>query len=479
MRLTIGGNLSDYDGDRASATVDHTTVKCLLNAIVSDDDSNHVTMDISDFYLESVLTRPEYMRLPVRLIPQAHRARFQVDHLADGEFIIWEVTKGIYGLPQAGLLAQQDLIRLLEQHNFVQCPHTPCLFKHRINNIQFVLWVDDFLVKYPRNQPRLLHDLIATLRSKYRLKIDWQGRQYLGYNIRRNRPKRSLTLSMPTYVQQALSDLGFTPSHHVVNSPILYTPPSYTSTPQYEMVDSSPPASPAQRHYLQRVVGKFLYYALAVDATLLPAVKLLSHQQAAPTANTMLAVQRFLQYVADHPHARITYFASNMQLSIHSDASFNGEPNGRSRAGGFFTLGSIEYNGNPDQQQHINGPLDIVCKSIPTVCTSAAEAEYAAMFINAQQGEKIRQILHDLGFPQQATVMTYDNTVAGKLALRKCKQKRSKAIALRYHWIRDRIAMGHFQLVWRPGSHNLADFLTKPHPVYHHRRMSKFFVHYI
>ena len=90
-----------------------------------------------------------------------------------------------------------------------------------------------------------------------------------------------------------------------------------------------------------------------------------------------------------------------------------------------------------------------------------------------------RQILHDLGFPQRATVMTYDNTVAGKLALRECKQKRSKAIALRYHWIRDRVAMGHFQLVWRPGSHNLADFLTKPHPVYHHRRMSKFFVHYI
>ena len=173
---------------------------------------------------------------------------------------------------------------------------------------------------------------------------------------------------------------------------------------------------------------------------------------------------------------------------LHSDASFNGEPEGRSRAGGFFTLGSIEYNGNPDQHQHINGPLDIVCKSIPTVCTSAAEAEYAAaprlLFLNAQQGEKItRQILTatDLGFPQRPTVITYDNTIAGKLALRKCKQKRSKAIALRYHphWIRDRVAMGHFRLVWRNGSHNLADFLTKPHPVYHHKRMSKFFVHYI
>jgi len=100
------------------------------------------------------------------------------------------------------------------------------------------------------------------------------------------------------------------------------------------------------------------------------------------------------------------------------------------------------------------------------------------LFLNAQQGEKLRQTLHDLGYPQKPTVITYDNAISGKLALRTVKQRRSKAIALRYHWIRDRVAMGHFQLHWQPGTHNLADFLTKPHPVYHHRRMSKFFVQY-
>ena len=284
---------------------------------------------------------------------------------------------------------------------------------------------------------------------------------------------------MPTYVKQALSDLGYHPSNQQIGSPILYTPPTYSSQPQYEALDSSPPASSAQQHFLQRVVGKFLYYAIAIDATMLPAIKILSQQQATPTENTMAAVQRFLQYAANHSNACITYHASNMQLAIHSDASFNGEPKGRSRAGGFFSLGPIEYNGNPNQHQRINGPIDVVCRTMPTVCASAAEAEYAAMYINAQQGEKIRQILSDLGYPQRPTTMTYDNSVAGKLALRQCKQKRSKAIALRYHWIRDRIAMGHFQLHWRPGTHNLADFLTKPHPVYHHRRMSNFFVRYI
>jgi hypothetical protein len=343
-----------------------------------------------------------------------------------------------------------------------------------------VLWVDDFLVKYPADQPALAHDLIAALRSKYRLKVDWQGRQYLGYTIRRNRAKNSLTISMPNYVQQALADLQYVPTDRVVNSPIVYIAPVYSSAPQLENPDVSPLATSAQRHYLQRVVGKFLYYAMAIDGTMLYAIKVLSQQQANPTAQTMLAVSRFLQYASSHPHARISYTASNMQLAVHSDASFNGEPKSRSRAGGVFTLGTIRYNGNPDQPTtQLNGPVDLISKIIPTVCASAAEAEYAALYLNAQQGEKIRQILTDLGYPQAPTVMTYDNAVAGKLALRQCKQRRSKAIALRYHWIRDRVAMGQFHLQSLPGPQNLADFFTKPHPVLHHRRMSKFFVHYL
>ena len=128
----------------------------------------------------------------------------------------------------------------------------------------------------------------------------------------------------------------------------------------------------------------------------------------------MLEVQRFLQYAACHPNARITYTASDMQLAIHSDASFNGEPGARSRAAGFFTLGAITYDGNPDMPAtRLNGPIDLLCKQIPTVCASAAEAEYAALFLNAQQGEKLRQTLHDLGYPQKPTVITNDNAISG------------------------------------------------------------------
>jgi hypothetical protein len=85
---------------------------------------------------------------------------------------------------------------------------------------------------------------------------------------------------MVNYVHQALADLDYVPTGIFVSSPILYTPPSYSASPQLEPTDSSPPATPAQRHYLQRVVGKFLYYAMAIDGTYLYAIKRLAQQRA-------------------------------------------------------------------------------------------------------------------------------------------------------------------------------------------------------
>jgi hypothetical protein len=89
----------------------------------------------------------------------------------------------------------------------------------------------------------------------------------------------------------------------------------------------------------------------------------------------------------------------------------------------------------------------------------------------------IRQTLSDLGHPQlHPTPIIYDNEVSGKIAHQTCKMRRSKSISMRYHWLRDRVALGEFSMVWRPGKQNLADFFTKIPSVAHHKTMSSFFV---
>jgi hypothetical protein len=124
----------------------------------------------------------------------------------------------------------------------------------------------------------------------------------------------------------------------------------------------------------------------------------------------------------------------------------------------------------------INGAIDCISTIIPSVVSSAFEAEYAAMFLNATTAEGIRNILSDLGYPQGATPITSDNQCAVGVANRTVKQRRSKAIDMRYHWIRDRVDQGHFTVTWRPGKTNLADFFTKAHPAKHHREVRHLFV---
>jgi hypothetical protein len=48
---------------------------------------------------------------------------------------------------------------------------------------------------------------------------------------------------------------------------------------------------------------------------------------------------------------------------------------------------------------------------------------------------------------------------------------------MRYHWIRDQVTQGKFTIKWEAGSKNLADYFTKPHPVWKHKEMRRIYVH--
>ena len=476
VRLAYGGDQSDYAGDRTSFTVDYSTVKCLLNAIVTEN-ADHITLDLEDFYLYTTLDEPEYMRMPLAIIPMDLRKELRMDHLPDSTSILWEVLKGLYGMPQAGLLAQKDLNRLLTSHGYLVSSTTPGLYTHVTRKIKFVVWVDDFLIKFARGDRKDINHLLDVLATRYKFRVDWSGRKYLGLTIHHQRQQRCLTVSMPGYVERMLSDLGIFKQAHDPRSPIVYVSPTMATGPQMEHVDSSPPLDDEGRTFIQRVVGKALFFGRLVSPLIECAVNRIGSLQAKPTQDVLKAALRLCQYLAHHPNHSITYRPSNMRLVIHTDAAHSSEPRARSRAGGYFTLGDSPYTGPTSSDPYlVNGPVATVCSILPTVCQASSESEYAAAYCNAQLGEALRQTLHDLGYPQtQPTPLIYDNEVAGKIANQTCKLKRAKAIAMRYHWLRDRVAMGHFIMVWRPGAQNLADLFTKAHPVHHFEALTPFY----
>jgi hypothetical protein len=106
---------------------------------------------------------------------------------------------------------------------------------------------------------------------------------------------------------------------------------------------------------------------------------------------------------------------------------------------------------------------------IQNVMASIGEAEYAAAFHTAQMAAGLRKTLSDLGYPQPATYILVDNEVASGIASNTIEPKRTKSIDMQFHWLRDRVQMQEFVVIWRKGVYNLADFFTKPLSVKDHQ----------
>jgi hypothetical protein len=328
--------------------------------------------------------------------------------------------------------------------------------------------VDDFGVKFVNKEDA--DHLFATLRLKYKLKVDWEGRQYLGRRIVFDNAQHTVTIDMPDYIPKVIQ--RFRPLlKGGAGSPGVYTPPSYGSASQQTTIDESPPLEPAHITELQGIIGCLLYYARAVDVTMLEAVNSLASLQSQPTQRVMQAADRLLAYAAAYPNNKLVYRACDMVYYIQYDASYLSRSNARSVAGGYH------YLGNKDAPSYINGSIHSLSTIIAVTVASAAEAEYASAFLNAQKGEWFRTVLAEIGYPQPPTPLMGDNKCATGLANDSIKIKRSKSIDMRFHWVRDRIRQGHFAAIWRPGKHNLADFFTKPLPVHHHLALMKLLVH--
>jgi hypothetical protein len=196
----------------------------------------------------------------------------------------------------------------------------------------------------------------------------------------------------------------------------------------------------------------------------------IASKQAEPTSLLNPEIERFLQYASKYPNAGQRIRASKMILLAHSDASYHSESEARSRAGGHI------YFGDHQNDTVANAAVSNISVIIPTVAASAVEAEYASSFIVGQAATSIMHTAMDLGYPQHTIDMTADNSCAVGIAHNTVKQKRSKAIDMRYHWIRDQVKQNKIRITWKPGALNLADFFTKAHPVHHHKLMRSRYV---
>ena len=191
-----------------------------------------ITIDIKDFHLITPMARFEYFRMKLDLFPQDIIEEYRISNKVDtDDNVFYEVRRGMYGLPQAGIIAQDLLTTRLHQAGYRQSKVTPGYWHHECHPISFTLVVDDFGVKYI-NKTDIDH-LTRVLSQDYEIDTDWDGTRYLGLTLDWDYKLRKVHLFMPGYIKKSPHLIWAHTNRQPQLQPHPHTVPTYSATIQY------------------------------------------------------------------------------------------------------------------------------------------------------------------------------------------------------------------------------------------------------
>ena len=242
--------------------------------------------------------------------------------------------------------------------------------------------VDDFGVKY-KNKDDVDH-LVASIKTTYTLTEHWSGDLYCGIELAWDYVNRTVDISMPGYIKKKLSEYVHIQFKCTQTCPYLAgTKAIWTEAQAPFPTDISPRLNKKGIRDVQCIVGSIFYYARPVDMTVLMALSMIASEQTVATEQTFKRCTQLLDYLASNSNATVQYYASDMVMNIHSDASYLSEAKAQSNTCGHFFIGWIPKNGEPIK---LNGAFYADLSILCFVIASAAEAELGALFHNCQTG---------------------------------------------------------------------------------------------
>jgi hypothetical protein len=132
--------------------------------------------------------------------------------------------------------------------------------------------------------------------------------------------------------------------------------------------------------------------------------------------------------------------------------------------------------GKKNDESFDNGAILTLSKIIKHVMSSASEAKTAALFYNCKAVAPLRVTLLEMGHPQDRTMVTTDNSAAVGLIKKSMIPKAAKSYDMRFNYLKCRQAQKQFDIVWRSGKTNRADYHSKRHPIRHYMNTRHNFV---
>jgi hypothetical protein len=137
--------------------------------------------------------------MPDNVIPHHHLCNIATP----GVYVYCKICQGMYGLPQAGIITQELLAKRLKEYGYTQSKITPGLWTHEWRPITFSLVVDNFGVKYIRDEHA--QHLLQMVKKYYTCWFKNEEERHCKLTIKWDYIGKNVHLSMPSYIKKALN----------------------------------------------------------------------------------------------------------------------------------------------------------------------------------------------------------------------------------------------------------------------------------
>ena len=151
-QITVARGDVYYPGDVATPTGSLEWFKLMINSGLSRPGARFAFFDVNNFYSDTPLVKPVYVRVRLKNIPQEFIDEYSLLEYESSRWIYFEIIYGCYGIKQSGKLSNDLLRTHLEKEVYYKSSTTLGVWRHKCRPIQFVLIVNDFGVKYVGKQ---------------------------------------------------------------------------------------------------------------------------------------------------------------------------------------------------------------------------------------------------------------------------------------------------------------------------------------
>ncbi len=201
------------------------------------------------------------MQLKLSDMPEDVIAHYHLLNIAtpDG-YVYCKICQGMYGLPQAGIIAQEPLAKRLKEHGYSQSETMPGLSTHEWRPITFSYVLDHLGVKYIGEEHA--QHLLQTVKKYFTCLFKKKGERYCGLTIKWDYVGKKVHLLIPSYVEKALKHFQHPPPIIPQDQPHQHIKKMYGAKVHLaNPLDTSPPLDKAGKKLIQEVTGVFLYLA--------------------------------------------------------------------------------------------------------------------------------------------------------------------------------------------------------------------------